>query len=95
MRILGMFLLLALSGPASAAVYLSDNANAAADVWVIVTDNPGAVDCWLLRSDITSVPSPGDVWAQITDAPAAADKWITITDNPAAADPIECLLRKD
>lgn len=79
--------------PARAALFFTDTP-AAADVWVIVTTNAGAADCWVYTGDITSVPTKSDVWAVKTDNAGAADKWIIITDNPGAADDLSCLVTK-
>ena len=75
---------------ANADLYLTSEAGAA-DVWIIITENGDAADCWVHRSDITDTPANGDLWAIVTDNGEAADKWVIITDSVDAADPLTCL----
>ena len=82
--------MLLLPSDANADLFLTDTPGAAV-VWIIITDNGEAADCWVHTSDITSTPAKGDLWAIVTDNAEAADKWVIITDSVGAADPLTCL----
>lgn len=92
-RLLLTMALAALTTHAWADSYYLTDAPGSADVWVIVTDNPGVADCTIYRGDIISTPTVGGgvIWLYPTDAPGAADKWIMITGLPNLADPASCL----
>ena len=75
---------------ANADLFLTTEAGAA-DVWIVITEDGEAADCWVHRSDITNTPAKGDIWAIVTKNGEAADKWVIITDSVGAADPLTCL----
>ena len=89
--LVAVILLLFSTSVGNAQVYVTDNTKSD-DVWIILTTNAGAADCWLLRSDLTSNHRIADLWVYITDNPGAAEKWVILTDNAGAADPVSCLL---
>lgn len=86
------FLVFSISA-ASGKVYVT-NTPSSADVWIILTTNARAADCWILRSDLTSNHVIAEFWVYITDNARAANKWVMITDNRNAADPVSCLLNE-